>query len=184
MITIADLFGTNTEAWTTQARCNGHNPDTWFPHTGQSDLERTAKTICSRCPVTTECLNHALDFDEHYGIWGGLTQTERRRLIRDSRPPTTTPHCGTERGYDAHLRRRESTCTACRDATTKARQNRRAERAKGQQPPTQRPQCGTESGGKLHAYYGEQTCDPCRIAGTAGRRRRERERARARGGAA
>lgn len=184
MITITDTFGTNREPWCAKARCLGHNPELFFPATGHHLDERTAKTICSRCPVTTECLNHALDFDERYGIWGGLTQTERRQLIRDSRPPTTTPLCGTERGYHAHLRRRESTCPPCRDAVTKARQDRRAERVGQKLPPTTRPQCGTESGAKLHSYYGEDTCNPCRIAASGARRRREREHGRARGGAA
>ena len=40
--------------------------------------ERRAKMVCASCPVRVECLDHAIAFDERYGIWGGLTQDERR----------------------------------------------------------------------------------------------------------
>jgi WhiB family redox-sensing transcriptional regulator len=42
--------------------------------------ERRAKSVCAACPVRVECLQHAIAVDERYGIWGGLTQDERRVL--------------------------------------------------------------------------------------------------------
>ena len=42
--------------------------------------ERRAKSVCAACPVRTECLEHAVEVDERYGIWGGLNQDERRLL--------------------------------------------------------------------------------------------------------
>ena len=45
--------------------------------------ERRAKSVCASCPVRDECLEHAIDVDERYGIWGGLNQ-EERRLLRES----------------------------------------------------------------------------------------------------
>jgi WhiB family redox-sensing transcriptional regulator len=42
--------------------------------------ERRAKSVCATCPVRTECLEHAVQVDERYGIWGGLNQDERRLL--------------------------------------------------------------------------------------------------------
>ena len=42
--------------------------------------ERRAKSVCASCPVRDECLEHAIDVDERYGIWGGLNQDERRLL--------------------------------------------------------------------------------------------------------
>ena len=45
--------------------------------------ERRAKAVCASCPVRVECLEHAIAVDERYGIWGGLTQDERR-LLRES----------------------------------------------------------------------------------------------------
>jgi len=44
--------------------------------------ERRAKTVCAGCPVQERCLEHAIAFDERYGIWGGLTHDERRTLRR------------------------------------------------------------------------------------------------------
>ena len=44
--------------------------------------ERRAKAVCAACPVRDECLDHAVAYDERYGIWGGLNQDERRNLRR------------------------------------------------------------------------------------------------------
>jgi len=42
--------------------------------------ERRAKSVCAACPVQLQCLEHAIEVDERYGIWGGLNQDERRLL--------------------------------------------------------------------------------------------------------
>ena len=52
----------------------------FFPEKGGSSRE--AKRICSECPVRIECLNYALRRDERYGVWGGMSERERRRLKR------------------------------------------------------------------------------------------------------
>lgn len=44
--------------------------------------EEKAKAICGLCPITTECLDYALDTDQEYGVWGGTTQRERRAIAR------------------------------------------------------------------------------------------------------
>jgi len=64
--------------WTTDAACITHYPDLWYPDQGGST--RDAKQICARCPVQLECLQYALDHDERFGVWGGLSERERRRL--------------------------------------------------------------------------------------------------------
>lgn len=46
----------------------------------RSAREQEAKEVCARCPVRTECLGHALRVQEPYGVWGGLTEDERRAL--------------------------------------------------------------------------------------------------------
>ncbi len=46
--------------------------------------ERRAKQVCAGCPVRARCLDHAIDTDERYGIWGGLNQEERRSLRRSA----------------------------------------------------------------------------------------------------
>jgi WhiB family transcriptional regulator, redox-sensing transcriptional regulator len=64
--------------WRDQALCTQADPDLWFPEPGASP--RTAKLICSWCPVRVECLAWALDTNEPYGICGGLTPLERHAL--------------------------------------------------------------------------------------------------------
>lgn len=66
--------------WADEAKCLVAEPETFFPEKGGSTRE--AKRICQGCPVKTECLDYALDNDERFGIWGGLSERERRKLRR------------------------------------------------------------------------------------------------------
>jgi WhiB family transcriptional regulator, redox-sensing transcriptional regulator len=68
------------QAWYEQAACLQANADCFFPEKGGSTRE--AKRICSTCTVRLECLHYALANDERFGIWGGLSERERRRLKR------------------------------------------------------------------------------------------------------
>jgi WhiB family redox-sensing transcriptional regulator len=70
----------STEQWYSQALCAQTDPDAFYPEKGGSTAE--AKKICLRCPVKQKCLQWALDHDERFGIWGGLSDRERRRLAR------------------------------------------------------------------------------------------------------
>ena len=67
-------------AWQEQALCAQTDPEAFFPEKGGSTRE--AKRICSGCEVRAECLEYALAHDERFGIWGGLSERERRRLRR------------------------------------------------------------------------------------------------------
>ncbi len=67
-------------AWMEQARCLDADPEAFFPEKGGSTRE--AKRICSACEVREECLEYALANDERFGIWGGMSERERRRLRR------------------------------------------------------------------------------------------------------
>ena len=67
-------------AWQAQALCAQTDPEAFFPEKGGSTRE--AKNVCSRCPVKAECLQYALENDERFGIWGGLSERERRRMKR------------------------------------------------------------------------------------------------------
>ena len=69
-----------TLPWASEARCLQADPDTFFPEKGGSTRE--AKRICAECEVRTECLEYALENDERFGIWGGLSERERRKLKR------------------------------------------------------------------------------------------------------
>lgn len=64
--------------WRRAAACQGIDPGLFFPSRGESVAE--AKEVCAGCVVTTECARYALDSGQRFGIWGGLTERERRRL--------------------------------------------------------------------------------------------------------
>jgi len=66
--------------WKRRGLCAQTDPDSFFPEKGGSTRE--AKRICSGCEVRAECLVFAMDNDERFGIWGGLSERERRRLRR------------------------------------------------------------------------------------------------------
>ena len=66
--------------WQDQANCLGVDPDLFFPERGASTRE--AKEVCRGCQVRTQCLEYALMNGEKFGIWGGLSERERRRLRR------------------------------------------------------------------------------------------------------
>jgi WhiB family redox-sensing transcriptional regulator len=68
--------------WAAYASCRSADPDLFFP-TGDEDGSEALK-ICSGCPVREDCLEWALDTRIRYGIWGGATERERRRLLRRS----------------------------------------------------------------------------------------------------
>ena len=72
--------------WTTRAACKGTDPDELFV---QGAAQNRAKLICRGCPVRTECLADALDNGIEFGVWGGMTERERRALLR-RRPDVTS----------------------------------------------------------------------------------------------
>ena len=67
-------------AWQEEALCAQTDPEAFFPEKGGSTRE--AKRVCVGCDVRAECLEFALRNDERFGIWGGLSERERRRLKR------------------------------------------------------------------------------------------------------
>jgi WhiB family redox-sensing transcriptional regulator len=68
------------QGWQESALCAETDPEAFFPEKGGSTRE--AKRICTGCEVRAECLEFALSNDERFGIWGGLSERERRRLRR------------------------------------------------------------------------------------------------------
>ena len=76
---LVDLFDMNEEQeWQDRALCAQTDPEAFFPEKGGSTRE--AKRICQVCEVRSECLEYALANDERFGIWGGLSERERRKL--------------------------------------------------------------------------------------------------------
>jgi WhiB family redox-sensing transcriptional regulator len=66
------------DEWRDSALCAQVDPDAFFPEKGGST--RAAKEICTRCRVRIECLRFAIANDERFGVWGGLSDRERRHL--------------------------------------------------------------------------------------------------------
>jgi WhiB family redox-sensing transcriptional regulator len=75
------------DEWWSVAACRDAEPELFFPisaNSASSPLVKRAKLICASCPVRSKCLSYALDHRQEQGIWGGLTEEERRRIPRRS----------------------------------------------------------------------------------------------------
>jgi len=95
---------TQSDDWTLMAKCRGME-DALFP---EGKDQKRARAVCNGCPVRSECLAEALDHRIEWGVWGGMTERERRQLLRQ-RPdieswrdvlcdaPATVPVVGLER---------------------------------------------------------------------------------------
>src|SRR6187401_1399483 len=67
------------EDWASRAACQADTPDALFVRGAE---QNKAKQVCAGCPVRTECLAEALDNQIEWGVWGGMTERERRALLR------------------------------------------------------------------------------------------------------
>ena len=74
------------EDWASLAQCRGSQPDELFV---KGAAQNKAKQLCSGCQVRTECLAEALDNEIEWGVWGGMTERERRAILR-KRPNVTS----------------------------------------------------------------------------------------------
>lgn len=77
---IADLW-----EWQFEGLCRRESPDVFFHPDGERgpsrrDRDRAAKALCQACPVLQSCREHALQAHEPYGVWGGMTESEREAL--------------------------------------------------------------------------------------------------------
>jgi WhiB family redox-sensing transcriptional regulator len=81
MFSVLQAIGDDEQPeWQDRALCAETDPEAFFPEKGGSTRE--AKRICGGCEVRAQCLEFALAHDERFGIWGGLSERERRRLKR------------------------------------------------------------------------------------------------------
>lgn len=71
---------TTTRGWQLRANCMGVDPELFFPERGSSTRE--AKEVCRGCVVAEDCLEFAIANGEKFGIWGGMSERERRRVRR------------------------------------------------------------------------------------------------------
>jgi len=83
-LSLLDIAGQDSDeaelTWQERALCAQTDPEAFFPEKGGSTRE--AKKVCVSCEVRAECLEYALENDERFGIWGGLSERDRRKLKR------------------------------------------------------------------------------------------------------
>ena len=75
------FIGGDAFEWEERASCASHDREKFFPPHGNAKAA-PAKAVCDTCDVQAECLEYALEHDERFGIWGGKTPRERRKLQR------------------------------------------------------------------------------------------------------
>ena len=81
-------------AWMAQGACVGAPSELFFPNDTDWWIIDRAKRLCATCPIIDQCADHALTHREPYGVWGGLSEKDRRRILRQRRqsrikePPT------------------------------------------------------------------------------------------------
>lgn len=72
-----------TEAeWHERAACREFDPCLWYPEKETQLQVSEAKRVCAGCPVQPECLGYALETREPYGVWGGMTTSERQYMLK------------------------------------------------------------------------------------------------------
>ena len=74
-----------SSGWWLDAECRGVDPDVFHPDAEVEGSDSEAKAICASCAVADQCLEYALSVREKDGVWGGMTEHERRKLIRRRR---------------------------------------------------------------------------------------------------
>jgi WhiB family redox-sensing transcriptional regulator len=73
------------QPWRAKAACLGLDPATFYPDPDDDSAAEPAKSVCANCAVRELCLEYALGYREKEGVWGGATERERRRIIRQRR---------------------------------------------------------------------------------------------------
>jgi WhiB family transcriptional regulator, redox-sensing transcriptional regulator len=112
VIVEATGFELEPTPWAVRAACAGGDPDLWFPERGES--RQLAKAVCEGCPVRVECLDYAVRWRIVFGVWGGLSEGERRRLYDTVERPRRLPAAhGTTTRYARGCR-----CEVCREASS------------------------------------------------------------------
>lgn len=111
--------------WRDSALCAQVEPDLFFPEKdGRASI---AKKVCMACEVRVECLEYALANDERHGVWGGISETGRRKLRAEPQQSVKKElaPCGTTGAYQRHVRNGEPVDDECREASRLYSANRR-----------------------------------------------------------
>lgn len=120
---MTDRFDMSDVGWQANGNCLGVDPNLMFPERGESLAP--AKAICRECSVKAECLDYALRVPEVFGVWGGVSERERRRLRKAA--PKICLHCRGE-FYPANRHHRicSDGCRAERERVRAAEYRKRA----------------------------------------------------------
>lgn len=106
--------------WRDEAACLGTDPDLFFlSTTSPAGQTAEAKEVCAPCPVRGQCLAWAQDTGIEYGVWGGLSEADRRKAAAPKSQPVAP--CGTQAAYQRHRRNGEDACDRCRAAHAASR---------------------------------------------------------------
>lgn len=128
--------------------------------------EQKAVAICDSCPLRPGCAQYALDNDERWGTWGGMTASDRIALRRGrgwwmDTEGRVRPPCGSEEAFALHHRYEETPCLTCQSEHDTRIGAGRRERLAVQHA---LPAGGSVRGYELHRMLGEPTCEACRVA--------------------
>jgi hypothetical protein len=119
--------------WQHEGACRGSDQNLWFSARGENSAITEAKRICNTCPIKQKCLDYALYWNEQYGIWGGTTVRERRRIPKPIQPGYQIRRYreinhGTHAGYMQHRTRNSTPCPACMHARNEYQNERNRKR--------------------------------------------------------
>lgn len=115
---------TATVDWHEHARCAQlDDPSCFYPDATGPGSSNAAKAICADCPVTMQCLTWALEHDERYGVWGGLSESERQQLRKtpSPQPLSRCQRCDSPLRQTSPSRLRAYCTDACRKAAYEQR---------------------------------------------------------------
>ena len=110
-------------AWKQHGACVNLSLAMFFPTRGES--AQPAKDACAGCQVRDRCHAFALEHGEQHGVWGGLSEKQRKQL-RNPPPRAEVAQCGTISGHSRHKRLHEAICADCRVAWNEYERIRRA----------------------------------------------------------
>ncbi|MFB7798964.1 WhiB family transcriptional regulator [Isoptericola sp. NPDC056134] len=154
-----------------QALCSQTDPEVFYP--SQGDHADAAKAVCAECPIRMRCLEVAVANREMWGVWGGTSQQERRRMIA-GKPPVAKKQSarievhGTVGGFRRHKRAGEAPCAECSEAHGSWIEKIQASASKGRAGRKPMPrEHGTERGYGQHLRNDEIPCDGCKAAHAA-----------------
>lgn len=85
--------------WVNSALCAEIDPELWFPE--QGGLSAPARRMCHRCPVVQDCLDYALETAQQWGVWGGATASERKRMLAGDLPALPPLYAAEDAAYAA-----------------------------------------------------------------------------------